>query len=94
MRKLTFGINLTIDGCCDHTKGHGNEDVHQYFAQLMREADTLLYGRKTYELMVPFWPDMAQQNNAPTPAINNFAQAFAAIKNIVVCSRTRNKVEG
>ncbi len=94
MRKLIFGINLTIDGCCDHTKGRGNDDVHNYFTQLMREADTLLYGRKTYELMVPFWPDMARQNNAPTPAINDFAQAFAAIKNIVVCSRTIDKVEG
>ncbi len=94
MRKLIFGINLTIDGCCDHTKGRGNDDVHNYFTQLIREADTLLYGRKTYELMVPFWPAMAQQNNAPTPAISNFAQAFAAIKNIVVCSRTLDKADG
>jgi len=94
MRKLIFGINLTIDGCCDHTKGRGNDEVHEYFAQLMRDADTLLYGRKTYDLMVPFWPDMAKGNEAPTKAINDFAQAFAAIENIVVCSRTLDKVEG
>src|SRR5438128_11636852 len=94
MRKLIFGINLTIDGCCDHTKGKGNDEVHEYFAQLIRDADTLLYGRKTYELMVPFWPDVARENTAPTKAINDFAQAFASIDNMVVCSRSLDKVEG
>jgi dihydrofolate reductase len=94
MRKLVFGINLTIDGCCDHTKGKGNDEVHEYFAQLMRDADTLLYGRKTYELMVPFWPDVAKDHSGSTKAINDFADAFASIDNIVVCSRTLDKVDG
>ena len=92
MRKLIFGINLTIDGCCDHTKGTGNDEVHEYFAQLMRNTDTLLYGRKTYELMAPYWPDVAKDKSGPTKAINDFADAFASIDNIVVCSRTLNKV--
>jgi len=94
MRKLIFGINLTLDGCCDHTKGSGNEGVHEYFAQLMRSAETLLYGRKTYELMVPYWPDTARDQSGSTKAINDFADAFASIDNIVVCSRTLEKVEG
>lgn len=94
MRKLIFGINLTIDGCCDHTKGRGNDEVHEYFAQLMRDADTLLYGRKSYELMVPFWPDVARDRSAPTKAINDFAQAFASVNKIVVCSRSLDKVAG
>jgi dihydrofolate reductase len=94
MRKLIFGINLTIDGCCDHTKGTGNEEVHEYFAQLLRDADTLLYGRKTYELMIPFWPDIAKDQSGPTKAMNDFADAFASIDNIVVCSRMLEKVEG
>ena len=94
MRKLIFGINLTLDGCCDHTKGGGNNDVHEYFAQRMREADTLVYGRKTYELMVPFWPDMAKNHSGPTKAINDFADAFASVDKMVVCSRTLDKVEG
>ena len=94
MRKLIFGINLTIDGCCDHTKGNGNDEVHEYFARLMRSADTLLYGRKTYELMIPFWPDVAKNHSGGTKAINDFADAFASIANIVVCSRSMDKVEG
>jgi dihydrofolate reductase len=93
MRKLIFGINITLDGCCDHTKGEGNEEVHEYFANLMRQADTLVYGRKTYELMVPFWPDIAKSQSAPEKSVNDFALAFDSVKNIVVFSRSLNKVE-
>lgn len=88
MRKLIFGINVTLDGCCDHTKGIADGEVHEYFADRMREVDTLVYGRKTYELMVPFWPDTARSHSGPTDAINEFAQAFDAVKSIVVFSRS------
>ena len=93
MRKLIFGINLTLDGCCDHTKGIANEEIHEYFAQLMRDVDTLVYGRKTYELMVPFWPDVAKNQSGQTRAMNEFAQAFAANK-IIVFSRSLDQAEG
>ena len=88
MRKLIFGINVTLDGCCDHTKGIATDAIHQYFADLMRDVDTLLYGRKTYQLMVPFWPDMAKQQSGPTRSVNEFAQAFDSVKSIVVFSRS------
>ena len=93
MRKLIFGINITLDGCCDHTKGNPDEEIHEYFAQLMRDADTLLYGRKTYQLMVPFWPEVAKNQSGPTKALNDFAKAFDAIEKIVVCSRSLQNVE-
>ena len=88
MRKLIFGINVTVDGCCDHTKGIADDEVHEYYADLMRDVDTLLYGRKTYQLMVPFWPDMARHRSGTTKSVNDFAQAFDAVKSIVVFSRT------
>lgn len=87
MRKLIFGINLTIDGCCDHTKGRGSDEVHDYFGRMMRNAGVLLYGRKTYELMVPFWPDMAKDPSGATP-MHEFARAFDAVPRIVVVSGT------
>ena len=92
MRKLIFGINITLDGCCDHTKLIGNEEVHEYFTELMRDVDVLVYGRKTYELMVPFWPDVAKNNSGPTKAMNEFAQAFDSNK-IVVVSRSLESAE-
>jgi dihydrofolate reductase len=88
MRKVIFGINVTLDGCCDHTKGIPDEELHEYWADLMREVDTLVYGRKTYQLMVPFWPDMAKNRSGSTKAINDFAQAFDSVRSIVVFSRS------
>jgi len=92
--KLIFGINLTLGGCCDHTKVEGNEEIHDYFAQHIRDADLLVYGRKTYQLMVPYWPDVAKNQSGRTRSINDFAQAFAAVKQIVVFSRTLERAEG
>ena len=88
MRKLIFGINVTVDGCCDHTKGIANDEVHEYFTDLMREVDTLVYGRKTYQLMVPYWPETAKNRSGPTDALNEFAQAFDSVQSILVFSRS------
>jgi dihydrofolate reductase len=94
MRKLIYAINVTIDGCCDHTKGIANEEIHDFFTDLMRQSGTLLYGRKTYDLMVPFWPDMAKNQSGSTKAMNDFAQAFDSVDKIVVVSKTLEKAEG
>lgn len=94
MRKLIYSINLTIDGCCDHTRVNASEDIHDYFAQLLREGDLLIYGRKTYELMVPFWPDIAKNKSGQTRSMNEFAEAFDSMKGIVVFSRSLDKPKG
>ncbi|MBO9562569.1 MAG: dihydrofolate reductase family protein [Niastella sp.] len=94
MRKLIYAINVTIDGCCDHTKGIANEEIHDFFTDLMWQSGTLLYGRKTYDLMVPFWPNMAKDKSGSTKAMNDFAQAFDAVDKIVVVSKTLEKAEG
>ena len=94
MRNLIYAINLTLDGCCDHTKSTGDEEIHDYFTRLMLDdVDLLVYGRKTYELMVPFWPDVARNPSGQTKATNDFAQAFDSIKKVVF-SRTLDTAEG
>jgi dihydrofolate reductase len=93
MRKLIYAINLTLDGCCDHTKGMADAELHDFYAKLLLDADTFVYGRKTYELMVPFWPDMAKNNSGDTKAMNDFAHAFNSVKNIFVFSRTLSHAE-
>ena len=93
MRKLIFALNLTLDGCCDHTKLSADDEMFEYYAQLTRAVDLLVYGRKTYELMVPFWPDVAKNHSGQTEAMNDFAQAFDS-KNIIVFSKTLDTVEG
>ena len=91
MRNLIFAINISLDGCCDHTKQIGGEETHEYFTHLMRDVDLLVYGRKTYQLMVPFWPEIAK-NQSMGKTSNEFAKAFDSI-NKVVFSRTLNSVE-
>ena len=50
MRNVIYAINITLDGCCDHTKMIADEKVHEYFADLMRDLDLLVFGRKTYHI--------------------------------------------
>jgi dihydrofolate reductase len=91
MRNLIFAINITLDGCCDHTKQFADEETHEYFTRLTQEVDLLVYGRKTYQLMVPFWPEVAKSQSM-TKALNEFAKAFDAV-NKVVFSRTLDGAE-
>lgn len=93
MRNLIYAINLTLDGCCDHTKGIANNEVHEFYAQFLRDIDLLVYGRKTYQLMVPYWPDVAKNHSGQTEAINEFARAFNSI-NMTVFSQSLDQAEG
>ena len=93
MRNLIYPINVTLDGCCDHTKIRPAEETFEYIMRLMRDADTFLYGRKTYQIMVPYWPDIAKNPAGETEEDIEFAQAFDSIDKIVF-SRTLDKVEG
>ncbi len=94
MRKLIYAINTTLDGCCDHTKFSPDEETFEYVTQLVRDAGTFLWGRKTYQLMVPYWPDVAKDPSQQDKADYEFAQAFVAVDKIVVFSRSLDNVEG
>src|SRR6266496_1433341 len=91
MRNLIFAINITLDGCVDHTKQVADDETHEYFTDLLHDGDLLVYGRKTYQLMVPFWPEVAKSQSM-TKASNEFAQAFDAI-NKIVFSRSLDSAE-
>jgi dihydrofolate reductase len=93
MRNLIYAINLTLDGCCDHTKTtEVTEELLEYFTHLMRDVDLLIYGRKTYQLMVPYWPDIAKSHSG-NKAANEFADKFDSI-NKVVFSQSLDSEEG
>jgi len=65
MGLLTFGINITLDGCCDHTVGIVDDELHDYFTALMDDAGAMLWGRTTYEMMESAWPAIARDEQAP-----------------------------
>jgi dihydrofolate reductase len=82
MRNVIFAINTTLDGCCDHTKQFADDETHEYFTHLLRNVDLGVFGRKTYQLMVPFWPEVAKTQSM-TAASNEFARAFDSLQKIV-----------
>ena len=82
MRNVIFAINITADGYCGHTDGIADEELHDYFTQLLRNSDTILFGRTTYELMVPYWPDVVK-SQSESHAINEFARVFDSLEKVV-----------
>ena len=90
MRKLIAAINMTLDGFCDHTAGIADEELHQHYNDLLRNADTLLYGRITYQLMESYWPSVVKNPTGNKP-IDEFAVLIDNISKWVF-SRTLRKV--
>jgi len=94
MRKLIYAINQTLDGCYDHTLlGPPDPEVFEFYINLVRNAGGFVYGRKTYQLMVPYWPDAAKDGSS-TKAEVEFGEAFSAVDKMVVVSTTLEKAEG
>ena len=91
MRKLIAAINMTIDGFCDHTAGVADDELHQHYNELLSNADTLLYGRITYQLMERSWPPIVKSSTGNKP-IDEFAVLIDNISKIVF-SRTLKNVE-
>ena len=92
MRNVIYAINITLDGCCDHTKSTGSEEILEHYTQLLQEVDLFVCGRKTYQLMVPYWPDVAKDESA-TQADKDFARTFDS-RNKIVFSRSLDSAEG
>ena len=89
MRPLRYSINVTLDGCCDHRVGIADEDLHRHAAENIAQADALLFGRVTYEMMEAAWrverwpgarPDWMQEWMVP------FARTIDAARKYVVSS--------
>src|SRR5690242_2126413 len=94
MGKVTFAINTTLDGCVDHTKqivSDEGPEYLEYFTRLLRETDVQVFGRKTYELMVPYWPDVARDPSS-SKEDREFAEAFNALEKVVF-SRSMDAIE-
>lgn len=90
MRKLIAAINMTLDGFCDHTAMIADEEIHQHYTELLRSADTVIYGRITYQLM-EYWKPFVD-NPTGNKSMDDFAAAIDDIQKIVY-SRTLKNVD-
>ena len=89
MRALRYAINVTLDGCCDHRAIPTDEELHRHFAEELDQADALLFGRVTYEMMEAAWRSPARTGVRPDwmpPWMEPFARTIDAAKKYVVSS--------
>ena len=83
MRPLRYSINVTLDGCCDHRAIPADEELHRHAIENLDQADALLFGRVTYEMMeAAFRPPAGGRPEWTEP----FARTIAAAKKYVVSS--------
>ena len=73
MGLLTFGINVTLDGCIDHRAGIADDETHAHFTRLLEDSGAMLWGRVTYEMMESYWPAVARGDEEAPPAIREWA---------------------
>lgn len=66
MGRIILMMNVTLDGCCDHTQVIADEELHRYTEALLDQSDGLLAGREIYQLMERFWPDIARSGEGPS----------------------------
>src|SRR5271169_4732152 len=85
MRPLRYSINVTLDGCCDHRAIPPDEDLHRHSVENLSQADALLFGRVTYEMMESAWRPPAPTGARPD-WMEPFAQTINAAKKHVVSS--------
>src|SRR5207248_10778129 len=85
MRPLRYSINVTLDGCCDHRAIPADEKLHRHAMENIAQADALLFGRVTYEMMEAAWR-LATRTVAMPDWTEPFARTIDAAKTYVVSS--------
>lgn len=81
MGEIIAAFNTTLDGSYDHRAGIPDEEIHQHYTQLLQNADTILYGRKTFELM-KFWQPIAAKRTGDK-IMDDFALAMDKIPKLL-----------
>jgi len=90
MRKLIFAINITVDGFADHTSVIADDELHDFYTDLLNSFDIILFGRKTYQLFESFWPT-ADKDPQSTKSMLRFADKINGLHKIVF-SKTLHQV--
>ena len=85
MRLLRYSINVTLDGCCDHRESFADEELHRHAVENLNQADALLLGRVTYEMMEAAFRSPARTGERPDWT-EPFARTIDAAKKYVVSS--------
>jgi dihydrofolate reductase len=96
MRKVIFGLSVSLDGFIESTDGDLNwaivdEEIHRHFNEREDNIDIQLYGRRLYETMVAHWPTADKDPNAPDYEVE-YARIWQS-KERIVFSNTLTEVD-
>jgi dihydrofolate reductase len=89
MGKIIAAINMSLDGFCDHTEMSVDDEIHQHYNELLKNAGVLLYGRVTYQLMESYWPLVVQKPTGNKP-VDEFGVLIDNIPKIVYSRSLKN----
>jgi dihydrofolate reductase len=97
MRKLVYGMNLSLDGYIaapgdDIGWSVSNDELFQWWTDQVRASSLTLYGRKLWQTMNAHWPTADQQPGA-TPARIEYARVWQDTPKVVFSS-TIDEVDG
>jgi dihydrofolate reductase len=95
MRKVISLMHVSLDGFAAGPNGelewgHIDEEIYAYVADLLRTADTALYGRTTYQMMESYWPTVPADPSS-TQAERQHAHWVENVQKIVF-SKTLERV--
>lgn len=90
MRKIIVSNLVTVDGLFAGPAGEldwfvWNGETADYVKELFKSVDTLLFGRKTYELMADYWPNATDEDPIISAMMNNLPK--------VVFSRSLDRLD-
>ncbi|MGW6448446.1 dihydrofolate reductase family protein [Lentzea sp. NPDC055074] len=90
MRKLTFGMSVSLDGYVaapgdDLSWGTPSDELFQFWSDRVAATGLALYGRRLWDGMSSHWPTADQQPGA-TPAAVEYAARWRAMPKVVFSS--------
>ena len=89
MRKVIASINMTLDGFCDHQAVIADDELHENANELLISADTILFGRITYQLMESGWKPIVKNPTGNKP-MDEFSILIENINKIVFSKTLKN----
>lgn len=80
MRKLIVQEFVSVDGFAadrekttsffDGTRMHIGKEVDEYMVEFIKTIDSILLGRKTYEMFLDYWPNIDPKEDIVGPSLN------------------------
>jgi dihydrofolate reductase len=94
MRKVILSMPITLDGFIEGPHQEldwviADDELHDYYTELLKKADLILYGRVTYELMLSYWPTAATDLSI-TKGMLRFANTLNPMRKIVYSTTLKN----